>query len=60
MVTAFGVRRDDVEGYSGMAKRSVFIIDSHGVIRWTWERSREEPLPDYDKVIAEAKRIAES
>ena len=58
MVTAYGVRRDDVEGYSGMAKRSVFIIDRQGTIRWTWERSREEPLPDYDAVIAEAKRIA--
>jgi peroxiredoxin len=58
LVTAFGVRRDDVEGYSGMAKRTVFIIDRHGVIRWTWERSREEPQPDYDLVIAEAKRIA--
>ena len=58
LVTAFGVRRDDVEGYSGMAKRSVFIIDRHGVIRWTWERSKENPLPDYDQVIAEAKRIA--
>ena len=45
MVTAYGVRRDDVEGYSGMAKRSVFVIDREGVIRWTWERSREEPLP---------------
>ena len=58
MVTAYGVRRDDVEGYSGMAKRSVFIIDRRGVIRWTWERSREEPLPDYDLVIAEAKQVA--
>jgi len=60
MVTAYGVRRDDVEGYAGMAKRSVFIVDRYGVIRWTWERSKEHPLPDYDQVIAEAKRIAES
>ncbi len=60
MVTAYGVRRDDVEGYTGMAKRSVFIIDHDGVIRWTWERSREQPLPDYDQVIAEAKRIAQT
>lgn len=41
-----------------MAKRSVFVIDGHGVIRWTWERSREKPLPDYDLVIAEAKKAA--
>lgn len=58
LVTAFGVRRDDVEGYSGMAKRSVFIIDRQGVIRWTWERSKEQPLPDYDEVIAVAKKVA--
>ena len=58
LVTAFGVRRDDVEGYSGMAKRSVFIIDHDGVIRWAWERTREEPLPDYDRVLAEAKNVA--
>ena len=58
MVTAYGVRRDDVEGYSGMAKRSIFVIDRTGTIRWTWERSREEPLPDYDLVIAEAKKVA--
>jgi peroxiredoxin len=58
-VTAFGVRRDDVEGYSGMAKRSVFIIDRSGVIRWTWERSKEEPQPDYDLVLAEARKVAE-
>ena len=34
------------------------IIDSQGVIRWAWERSREEPLPNYDLVIAEAKKVA--
>jgi hypothetical protein len=28
------------------------------VIRWTWERSREQPLPDYDLVLAEAKKVA--
>ena len=41
-----------------MAKRTVFVIDRTGVIRWTWERSRDEPLPDYDLVLAEAKTVA--
>jgi glutaredoxin-dependent peroxiredoxin len=58
MVTDFGVRRDDVAGYSGMARRTIFIIDHNGVIRWTWVASRETPQPDYDTVIEEAKRIA--
>ena len=58
MVTDYGVRRDDVAGYSGMARRSIFIIDRDGVIRWTWVGSREEPQPDYDQVVAKAKEVA--
>jgi len=59
MVTDYGVRRDDVAGYSGMAKRVVYVIDKTGTVRWVWERSREQPLPDYDQVLAEAKKVAE-
>lgn len=58
MVTDYGVRREDVAGYSGMARRSIFIIDRNGVIRWTWVGSREKPQPDYDAVIEEAKKVA--
>lgn len=59
MVTDYGVRRDDVAGYSGLARRSIFVIDRQGVIRWTWVTSREQPQPDYDAVIAIAKKAAE-
>jgi glutaredoxin-dependent peroxiredoxin len=58
MVDAYGVRRDDVPGYTGMPKRSVFIVDPKGVIRWTWVRSQEQPLPDFDEVISEARKVA--
>ena len=58
MVTDYGVRRDDVAGYSGMARRSIFIVDREGVIRWTWISSREKPQPDYDAVMTEAKQVA--
>ena len=58
MVTDYGVRRDDVAGYSGMARRSIFIVDREGVIRWTWVSSRETPQPDYDAVLQEAKGVA--
>jgi peroxiredoxin len=57
-VGAYGVRRDDVPGYSGMPQRSVFVVDREGVIRWTWERSPQQPLPDFDLVVEEARRIA--
>ncbi len=58
MVTDYGVRRDDVAGYSGLARRSIFIIDRAGVIRSTWVSSREKPQPDYDAVLTEAKQVA--
>lgn len=53
------MRREDVPGYSGMPQRSVFVVDRRGVIRWTWLRSQEQPLPDFDQVIAEARRVAD-
>ncbi len=59
MVTDYGVRRDDVAGYRGMAKRVVYVIDRSGVVRWTWERSKDQPLPDFDQVLTEAKKVAE-
>ena len=58
MVTDYGVRRDDVEGYSGMARRTVYVIDRSGTVRWTWQGSREAPQPDYDLVIEEARKAA--
>ena len=60
MVTDYKVRRDDVAGYSGMARRAVYVIDRSGTVRWVWERSREQPQPDYDLVLAEAKKVAET
>lgn len=58
MVDAYGVRRDDVPGYSGMPARSIFIVDRQGVIRWTWLRGKDQPLPDYDEVVAAARDAA--
>jgi peroxiredoxin len=58
MVTDYGVRRDDVEGYSGMARRTIFVIDREGTIRWTWASSPEQRQPDYDAVIEEARKAA--
>lgn len=58
MVTDYGVRREDVAGYSGVARRTIFIVDHEGVIRWTWMTSPEQRLPDYDLVMEEAKKIA--
>ena len=58
LVEAYDVRREDVPGYSGMPQRSVFVIDPAGIIRWTWERTQEQPLPDFDEVIRAAREVA--
>ena len=58
MVTDYGVRRDDVEGYSGIPRRTAFVINGSGNITWTWVTSREKPQPDYDLVIEEARKAA--
>jgi peroxiredoxin len=58
MVTDYDVRRDDVPGYSGMARRTVYVIDGSGTIIYRWQGSREQPLPDYDAVIEEARQAA--
>jgi peroxiredoxin len=58
VVSDWGVRRDDVAGYSGMPQRSVFILDREGVVRWRWVRSKEQPLPDAEEVLTEAKKVA--
>jgi peroxiredoxin len=58
MVTDYGVRRDDVEGYSGLARRTVFVIDGAGTITYTWVTSPEQRQPDYDLVIEEARKAA--
>jgi peroxiredoxin len=52
------VGRDDVKGYSGIPYRSVFILDREGVVRWNWMRTKEQPLPDVDQVIAQAQKVA--
>ena len=58
LVDAWGVRRDDVEGYSGMPNRSVFILDPDRVVRWRWVRSDQQSLPDVEEVLREAVRVA--
>ena len=58
VVEEWGVMRTDVPGYRGMPTRSIFILDAEGKVCWTWVRTKEEPLPDYDLVIAEARKVA--
>ena len=53
-VNAFGVAHHDFAGMTGYtaAKRSVFVVDTEGVIRYEWVAPNPGVEPDYDAVRA--------
>jgi peroxiredoxin len=51
-VTAYGVNHDDFAGLSGYtaAKRSVFIVDKEGIVRYAWIAANPGVEPNYDEI----------
>ena len=49
---AYGVQYDVWRGHQGVAKRSVFVIDRQGIIRYRWVTDNALVLPDFDAAIA--------
>ena len=49
--SAYGVRYDIWKGHSGLAKRSVFVIDRDGVIIYVWSNDDALTLPEFDEVM---------
>ncbi len=49
---AYGVRYDVWKGHDGLAKRSVFVIDRDGTIRYRWVTDDALVLPDLDEPMA--------
>jgi peroxiredoxin len=52
-VRAYGVAHDDFAGMPGYtaARRSVFVVDGEGVIRYAWGAPNPGVEPDYDAVM---------
>lgn len=48
---AYGVRYDVWKGHEGLAKRSVFVIDREGIIRYRWVTDDALVLPDLNESI---------
>ena len=48
---AYGVRYDIWKGHTGLAKRSVFVIDRDGVITYVWSNDDALTLPEFDEVM---------
>ena len=49
-MTAYDVVYEDFFGLRGVAKRSVFVVDRDGVIRYAWVTEDADRLPDLDAV----------
>lgn len=43
---AYGVLHEDLMGLKGVAKRSVFVIDKNGIVRYRWVSDDPRQLPD--------------
>ena len=56
---AYGVQYDVWRGHQGVAKRSLFVIDRDGVIRYRWVTDDAFVLPDYDAAIATLSTLQE-
>ena len=49
---SYGVQYDVWRGHEGVAKRSVFVIDRDGIIRYRWVTDDALVMPDFDAAIA--------
>ncbi len=48
---AYGVRYDVWKGHAGLAKRSVFVVGSDGIISYRWYTDDAHDIPDVDDVV---------
>jgi peroxiredoxin len=58
LAEAYGVRYDVWKGHTGLAKRSVFVIDREGVIRYRWVTDDALVMPPLDEAIAVLSSLA--
>jgi peroxiredoxin len=49
---AYGVQYDVWRGHQGVAKRSLFVIDQSGTIRFVWITENALVMPDFEGAIA--------
>ena len=54
----YGVQYDEWKGHSGLAKRSVFVIDDDGFIRYRWVTDDALVEPDFAEAIAALESIS--
>ena len=54
---SYGAQYDVWKGHVGLAKRSVFVIDPTGTIRYQWQSDDALVLPDLSEVTESLRRM---
>ncbi len=54
---AYGVQYDDFIGFKGVAKRSVFVLDRGGIVRYRWVTEDNKIAPDIAEVLEAVKQV---
>lgn len=57
-MTAWDVMYEDFFGLRGVAKRSAFVVDRDGIVRYAWVTDDSEELPDFDAIREAAEALA--
>lgn len=54
---SYGVLQEDFFGLHGVAKRSVFVVDREGRLRWSWQSDNPGVLPPFDEIVAAVREL---
>lgn len=54
---AFGCIHEDLIGLKGVAKRSAFILDTAGQVRYAWVSDDPKKLPNFDEIQGELAKL---
>lgn len=49
---AYGAQFEDLLGFKGVAKRSAFVVDGRGIVRYAWVSDDPKVLPDFAAIKA--------
>ena len=55
---AFGVLENDFFGLQGVAKRSVFVVDGDGRVRYAWVSDDPGVLPPFEEVVGAVEALS--
>ena len=53
-ITTYGLKHENFSGFAGYtaSKRSVFIVDKDGVVKYAWVTENPAVEPNYDEIIS--------